>query len=385
MMVDTMSNISVPPPVFDWLAGDLHNHCESHELVNEHFTGLDERLDFVALTNHANKAMFVEQVDMVAQARTMVAMPVLFGLEWNAAAGIHACVIFPPCLEEAELAMEFIETYDRSRHADYSDVEAAIRWLRELPEALRPVVFFNHPHPGHWSAEVVDRYLAADPAGDVVAGIETVAGHQCGCPTDPHEFPGCRPNGLADQAYVADRPFTLFANSDFHVHKQQKFYDYPLGVWSRSLIGVPSGDRSAAAVFAGIRAGRSWAMLGDWLTPREMSVGKVAQGGVWDSSTGVGDLRLRLALREPVTEVAVIGRLDADTSPAVLHDFGGFGAGELDLTWPIPAEACGYVRLRITAAGELRPPVPAGFPGETIPGLTMGHSSAVFISNGREP
>ena len=85
-----------------WLRGDMHNHCEDHDLVLAHLEGAGEHLDFIALTNHAQKPIFFEQHHMVERIRAALpGLPVFFGLEWNAPAGTHAGVIFPPGAREA--------------------------------------------------------------------------------------------------------------------------------------------------------------------------------------------------------------------------------------------------------------------------------------------
>ncbi len=43
-----------------WLRGDMHNHCEDHALVAERLEGVYNTLDFIALTNHAQKPVFFE-------------------------------------------------------------------------------------------------------------------------------------------------------------------------------------------------------------------------------------------------------------------------------------------------------------------------------------
>ena len=89
-----------------WLRGDLHNHCEDHDLIEAHLEGAaSEKLDFIALTNHAQKPVFFEQHRMIDKARsTLPGLLVFFGLEWNAPGGIHAGLIFPPGKREAENA-----------------------------------------------------------------------------------------------------------------------------------------------------------------------------------------------------------------------------------------------------------------------------------------
>jgi len=74
----------------------MHNHCERFELLDEHFLGVDDRLDFLAFSNHAQKPIFFRQHEMIARGRELLpGIPVLFGMEWNAPEGRHAGVVFP--------------------------------------------------------------------------------------------------------------------------------------------------------------------------------------------------------------------------------------------------------------------------------------------------
>ena len=67
-----MSDHSLSAPGdLEWLRGDMHNHCERFDLVDEHFGGVDERLDFLAFTNHAQKPIFFRQHEMIARGREL--------------------------------------------------------------------------------------------------------------------------------------------------------------------------------------------------------------------------------------------------------------------------------------------------------------------------
>jgi len=187
-----------------WLRGDMHNHCEDRDLVLAHLEGAGEHLDFIALTNHAQKPIFFEQHHMVERIRAALpGLPVFFGLEWNAPAGTHAGVIFPP---------------------GAPDVETALAHLADLPAAERPIIFFNHPAPGQWNPESIDRYLAADP-NELIVGLKALHGHQAHAKIaalDPCTYPGAAVGGLAERVYASGQPFSLLLHSDFHVHKQAR-------------------------------------------------------------------------------------------------------------------------------------------------------------------
>ncbi|MBI2502660.1 MAG: hypothetical protein HYW07_05435 [Candidatus Latescibacteria bacterium] len=339
-----------------WLRGDLHTHCEDPGLAAAYLEGVGGRLDFIALTNHAQKPALREQAQVVARMRDALPGLLLFsGLEWNTPAGGHACLIFPPSPHEHEHAQAFAQAFDRlagSRPA----VPEALGFLAALPLAERPLLFFNHPASGQWSTRDLDLYLAADQGG-LVAGLEALHGHQTREPVlalDPLSYPGAAPGGLADHLYARGRPFALLANSDFHVHKQHLKPDYAPGVFNHIRAGVAPGQRDSGAVFAALRQGRTCAAQGHWLDLGDFRVDQARLGDTWKNA-GQGLLRLTLAAGEELEALDLIGQFSRTQAPAILHSFGPQPAGALDLSLPVPAGARGFVRLRAVAARRERP------------------------------
>lgn len=356
-----------------WLRGDLHTHCEDPGLAAAYLEGVGGRLDFVALTNHAQKPALREQPEVVARMRALLPGLLLFsGLEWNTPTGGHACLIFPPSPREHDHALAFARAYDRlagSRPA----VPEALAFLAALPLAKRPLLFFNHPAPGQWSTRDLDLYLAADQ-GELIAGIEVVHGHQTRdlvLALDPLGYPGAAPGGLADHLYARGRPLSLLANSDFHVHKQHLKPDYTPGVFNHVRAGVAPGQRDSAAVFAALRQGRTCAAQGHWLDLVDFRVGQARLGDTWKGA-GPGTLTLALEAGEDLESLDLIGQFSRIQSPDVLHSFGPQPAGALDLSFPVPAGARGFVRLRAMAARRERP-----WPGQRA--LRLFLSSAILL------
>ena len=361
-----------------WLRGDIHNHCEDHALVAELLQGVGDSLDFIALTNHAQKPVFFEQHRMIEQARRILpGFPIFFGLEWNAPMGGHAGLVFPMGEREAENAYAFAAAHDRLGAAGSVDVESALAHLSALPAEERPILFFNHPAAGHWSAESINRYLAADPAG-LVVGIEALHGHQAHAKVaamDPRAYPGGAVGGLADQVYACQRPFSLLLNSDFHVHKQLQQPDYPLGIFNHVRVGVEEGHQSTAeALFASLRRGRTCASQGHWLDLGDFSVDNHFIGDTWTGGPGV--LRVVFEATEAIEKVELIGQWQPDAAPAVLECLGPRTAGGCEWTLEIPPDAQGFVRLRIIAESRVRPA-----PGPPAPKHFL--TSAIFLDAGR--
>ena len=347
---------------FEWLRCDLHNHCEDHDLVEAHVESVSERLDVIALSNHAQKPIFFEQHRMIEKARELLPEQlVLFGMEWNAPLGVHANLIFPAGPNEAENAYAFARTYDRLGPGRNPTPEEALDALADLSPDERPVLFFNHPIANQWSSQTIARYIKAD-RGCVVTGIEALHGHQLHAKIaalDPLIYPSSAVGGLSDRVYETGRPFSLLAHSDFHVHKMSYQPDYPLGAFNHSLVGVPSGCRSATDVLTALRTGRSCAAQGHWLNLRAFCIGQAHIGQVWDGGANGGQIALET--NEPVEMVELIGQLCRDAASVVLREFGPLETGAHELSFELPAEAHGFVRLRITAASRSRPhPGPNG-------------------------
>ncbi len=362
-----------------WLRGDMHNHCEEHALIAEHLAGAGDALDFIALTNHAQKPVFFEQHRMIERVRCILPeFPIFFGLEWNAPIGGHAGLVFPIGAHEAENAYAFAATHDRLGAATPGSVEAALDHLNALPAVERPVLFFNHPAAGQWSANSINRYLAADPAG-LVVGIEALHGHQAHAKVaalDPCAYPGGAVGGLVDQVYACQRPFSLLLNSDFHVHKQSQQPDYPLGVFNHTWVGVEAGRPSTPeAIFAGLRRGRTCASQGHWLDLVDFSVDDHFIGDTWTG--GAGALRVAFAATEAVEKVELIGQWQPNVAPTVLECLESRPAGRCEWTLEIPADAQGFVRLRIIAESWVRPA-----PGPPAPKHFL--TSAIFLDTGRD-
>ena len=369
--------MATPTPHYRWLRADFHNHCEQRELLDEYLVEVDERLDLCAMSNHGQKPIFREQPEMVAHAREKLTIPMLFGVEWNAPLGNHASVIFPRGADEAVHAFKLMDLCDRGVVGPDADARLGMRMLGELPAESRPIIVFNHPH-AQWTTDAIDQYLAWDTTRSLVAGIEAINGHPAGVQTDPAMYDGCCVGGLADHVYRQQRPFAMCANSDFHVHKQSRFYDYPLGHFNRTLIGIKEGSDTIGGAFEALRKGRTWAVSGDWFTPTAFHVSGATMGDCWDSASGNCTVTLAFNTRTPA-RVDLIGTLYEGESPRVLHDLGTVQRGSVSLSVELPREAYGYVRARILTLADMRPPLPPGVRGELATGPSQAYSSAIFF------
>jgi hypothetical protein len=339
-----------------WLRGDLHSHCENHDLIEAHIEGAADRLDFIALSNHAQKTIFFEQHLMVDQARRLApSLLVFFAMEWNTPLGVHANLVFPPGPNEAHNAYAFARAHDRLGGQGDSTPEEALASLAELPAAERPVLFFNHPAAGQWSSETIARYLRADSAG-IIVGIEALHGHQLHAKIaqlDPYAYPGSAVGQLCDGVYAQRRPFALLTNSDSHVHKMSYQPDYALGVFNHVRAGVSPSATSAEDLFAALRAGRTCAAQGHWLDLADFSVDGTPIGATWQG--GSGQLRIAFDAHEDLAQIELIGSLQDGDKPAILHAFGPQQVGRIERSFSIEKNAYGFVRLRVTAKSRQRP------------------------------
>lgn len=367
----------------EWLDGDLHCHCERHELIEELLEGVAERLDFLALTNHAQKPVFLEQPEMIARARALLPdTPIFFGMEWNGPGGKHINVIFPPSPREAEHATAFARAHDHRLPGTDSRIEPAMATLSALPAGERPIVLFNHPAARpEVLREQLDTFL--DVTGpDLFVGIEALHGHQAWAhvaQSDPLDYPGSRIGGLCDDAYARGRPFAMLAHSDFHVHKQAHSPDYPLGIFNRTRVASEAGVRDAAAIFSALRAGRTCATQGRWLELRHFAIGDKSIGERWNGEPGRDAvLEIEIEVAEPVAALDVIGTCARGQAPRIVRSIGQQPEGRVQFHVPLPADADGFVRLRAVAADQTRPP-----PGPPAPRLFL--SSAILLGSPARP
>lgn len=364
-----------------WLRGDLHTHCEDAAQIGDYVDRIDPRLDFVALTNHGQKPVFFQQHHMVADLRQRWSGGlVLSGVEWNAPGGGHACVVFPPHPDEAERAYALARGFDRHIDTAEPDIAGGLHLLRQAPAGERPVLCFNHPSPGQWSDQTIATYLLHDPGGSadrvpdhIVIGIEGVHGHQgyeAGNRWDLAEYPGCMTGGLVDTVFNTGRCFAMLAHSDFHIHKQDRLFDYGPGIFNHTLVGVAPGQTSAGAIFAGLRAGRTCAAQGHWLQLADFVVTGLVSGSesddgqpcarIGDRWHGDGGLAtVTFEASEPLTRVDWLGSIDGGACK-ILQSSGPLPVGQHQLQFDAPPGARGYLRLRILSASNQRPaPAPA--------------------------
>ena len=75
-----------------WVRGDMHNHCEDHALVAEHLAGAGDALDFIVLTNHAQKPVFFEQHRMIEQAEAVEKAELIGRWQPDAAPAVLECL-----------------------------------------------------------------------------------------------------------------------------------------------------------------------------------------------------------------------------------------------------------------------------------------------------
>jgi len=293
--------------------------------------------------------------------------PLFFGLEWNAAGGRHANVVFPHSSEEAAHAYALSRAHDRHVEGSDPDITRALQQLSQIDPA--PVLFFNHPEPGDWSTQVLDQYLDPRHSVRIAIGLEAVHGHQAqprGVRFDHDQYPGCAVGGLADHVYEKGLPLALLANSDFHVHKQAKEYDYPLGVFNHTRVGVAAaGSPDSNDILDAIRAGRTCACQGHWLDLIDFSIsasgspGSALIGDTW-SCGAASRLTISLQATEALQSVDLIGRLSVEDTTSVVRQFGPQPVGPTNLIFEVPPAASGHLRLRVISRSHERPA-----PGQT--------------------
>ena len=202
--------------------------------------------------------------------------------------------------------------------------------------------------------------------------MEIVHGHQAQAVVESFDlatYPGSAVGGLVDHVYATGRQFSVLANSDFHVHKHAKGeYDYPLGVFNHTLVGV-RGDRGdePAAIFEALRAGRTCASQGHWLRFGDFSIRGGSRGAAigdkWQSDGG--DALLRIRFRSSRDDPrrrrnrTTLGRFTG-LHPALVRWSTG---------WPVRARAGhpGSCQRLLAPAGRFRQYRAAGHPVRSFP------------------
>jgi len=301
-----------------WLVGDTHMHYRN--------VGLDRlaaesarHCDFIAVTSHAHRTdFFSAQAELIARAReAMPELVIINGVEWNPPIGNHASVLAPGGPDAMPVLEGLVSRFDR-RAAGAEDETAFFEALDFLADAggtdyVRPTVILNHPCKSPvFGVEGLRRGMARGPA---LVGFSGGGGHSAqpalGGDGPANEWVAVV-GGVYDSLLAetdAPRP-VMIADSDFHTHVADGGADFWPGEFARSFIFCP--ERSEEGVFAGLRSGASYFILGPLLDSLEFNVrceGHDAMLGECLDAQADGSVEVRLAMKgaEAVQGVELIG------------------------------------------------------------------------------
>lgn len=252
-----------------WLMGDTHVH---HRL-----TGLERIVevaagfgcDYLAFTEHAHYREYVEpQTELIEKAlKAHPEMVLVNGVEWNSPAGDETRaeqigLLWPGGAGGAADLWDFLRRFD-TRIAGIPTAEEtfleALRALSRFGEgAVRPTVILTHPHrpQAAFTARQLRRALDVGPA---LAAL-------CGSSRPPElgrweVWPWVAEVGDVYDTVLADgRRIVALAESHFHQHVSEGGGEYWPGELRRNYIFCP--ERSEAGLFAGLRGGASYFVLG---------------------------------------------------------------------------------------------------------------------------
>ena len=341
-----------------WLVGDTHMHYRNvglERLAAE----ASARCGFIGVTSHANRTEFFRaQPELIARARCEnPELVIINGVEWNPPVGKHATVLAPEAGGGMEVLEQLIGRFDRQvAGAEGKEVFLeALSFLGGFGQGdLRPTVILNHPSapPGFG----IDDLRDGMDRGPALVGFCGGGGHSAWPPLGGDAPAGewaSEVGGVYDTLLAEGRSPVMIADGDFHLHASDAGSDFWPGEFSRSFVCCP--ERSEAGVFAGLRSGAAYFVLGPVIESLsfELACGGASAMIGETLSAGAGGVEARLSLEGAgaVEAVELIGNprgrveVVASASGGELERSGSDARWQVDL--PDPAGAGGYyVRAR---------------------------------------
>lgn len=290
-----------------WLAGDFHHH--SHMQDGSHSQAEIARralgpygLDWLVNSEHGGRSRrrpqgepfpspvwrwltlaFYSYPDILDLRRAYPQKLLLQGLEWNVPGHDHASVAIVPHepvpLSNFEYRFDAQDRDDsrageglRKENASHVDALAAARWLQQH-YPTQSYLILHHPSRklAYTPADLRD---FNDAAPQVAFGFEGLPGHQKAAARGGYDkqssengrqartyggvdYMLAKVGGLWDALLGEGRRFWVFANSDFHDESN----DFWPGEYAKNYTFLE--DHSLPGLVAGLRSGRSFAVLGD--------------------------------------------------------------------------------------------------------------------------
>ena len=258
-----------------WLAGDVHAH---YRLVGfEEFVKRSaQHCDFQAVTSHPHEVeAFKAQPELIEGAKAQHPDLILInGVQWNPPVGNFVTVWSPGVAKGMPLLGEFLGRFDVQIGGAEKTEETFLAGLRFLSqrsvEDITPAAFIQHPHPGRqFTPEQIRAGLDAGPA---LVGLCVSSGKRERTPGGGVIHPwASEVGGFADTLFAEGRRVVLTTDSDLHQPGVQGVErDWP-GFYRRTYLYC--AERSEAGVFAGLRGGAWYLVIGDLIRNLRLTAG----------------------------------------------------------------------------------------------------------------
>lgn len=258
-----------------WLAGDVHAH---YRLVgfDKFVNRSQEYCDFQAVTSHPHEVeAFKAQPELIEDARSQHPDLILIsGVQWNPPVGNFVTLWVPGVGKGMPLLEEFLNQFDVQIGGIRRTEENFLAGLRFLSERavgdILPAAFIQHPHPNtSFTPEQIRSGLDAGPA---LVGFCVSSGKREQTPGGGIIHPwASEVGGFADTLFAEGRRVVMTAESDLHQPGVQGVErDWP-GFYRRTYLYCP--ERSEAGVFAGLRGGAYYIVIGSLIQDLKVTAG----------------------------------------------------------------------------------------------------------------
>ena len=343
-----------------WLTGDTHTH---HRLIGGErlLDGASRYCDFIALTSHAHNRDAVEAHPRIIN-EGRAAHPnliVVNGVEWNTPTHELAAVLVPGGENGMPVIEGLMEGSDRQVVDLEPSEETFLSGLRSLGEQgsgdLRPAVILQHLHSPEDFPSVQSG--AAFEVGPALVGVSAASRRHLmddGTYISPW---ASEVGGVLDRLYAGGRRLMMLAESDFHHHMdldKNMGTEWP-GEYMRNCIYCP--DRTEAAVFAGLRAGAGYFVIGNIIQDLDWTASSGGRSAMVGEQLGAPEgtpvtVSVRFRENTPLDSVELIGNPGGETRVVASTNGDQLQRSNKLVDWCValpPSSAPFFIRLHGTA------------------------------------
>jgi len=186
------------------------------------------------------------------------------GVQWNAPIGDSVTVLAPGVTQGVPLLEEFLQRFDVQLGGTEETEEnflEGLRFLGERPiDGVVPVALLQHPHGTRTFS--VEQIRSALDAGPALVGFCVSSGRRGKESAEGAVHPwASEVGGVADTLFAEGRRVTMVAESDFHQPNTEGRVEFWPGQFRKTCLYCP--ERSETGVFAGLRSGASYFVVGN--------------------------------------------------------------------------------------------------------------------------